>query len=247
MPFEANEYVPPVVILAGGKGTRLRPYTTVLPKPLMPIGDMPILEIVLRQLSTAGFRDITLSVGYLASLLEAYFGDGGRWGLHLSYSREQEPLGTAAPLRLLPDPTGTLMVMNGDLLTDLDYVDLAGFHRHKGAVLTIGLVRKRVLIDLGVVDADERDAVIGYTEKPTLEYEVSMGIYMMEPEALGYLPAEGAFDLPDLVKALVADQRAVAAYRFGGQWLDIGRPDDCAQAIEVFEDQRAAFLPHGDA
>lgn len=246
MPFDRNEHVPPVVILAGGKGTRLRPYTTVLPKPLMPIGDMPILEIVLRQLSAAGFTSITLSVGHLASLLEAYFGDGNRWGLRVTYSREQEPLGTAAPLRLLTGLTGTFMVMNGDLLTDLDYVDLVRFHRRKRAAVTVGLARKLVLIDLGVVDTDARDQVTGYTEKPTLEYEVSMGIYVMEPEALNYLPAEGAFDLPDLVKALVADHQVVAAYRFGGLWLDIGRPDDCVEAIEVFENQRAAFLPYGD-
>lgn len=247
MPFDRNEQVPPVVILAGGKGTRLRPYTTVLPKPLMPIGDMPILEIVLRQLSAAGFTDVTLSVGYLASLLEAYFGDGNRWGIHVAYSREQEPLGTAAPLRLLTGLTGTFMVMNGDLLTDLDYVDLVRFHRRKRAAVTVGLARKRVCIDLGVVDSDGRGLVTSYTEKPTLVYDVSMGIYVMENEALGYLPAGGPFDLPDLIRALIADDRPVVAYPFEGWWLDIGRADDYAEAVEVFETQRDAFLPVGGA
>jgi NDP-sugar pyrophosphorylase family protein len=247
MRFDANAVVPPVVILAGGKGTRLQPYTTILPKPLIPIGDMPVMEILIRQLAASGFTDVTLSVGYLASLMEAYFGDGGRWGVRLAYSREEEPLGTAAPLRLLSRLHGTFLVMNGDLLTDLSYVDLVERHRRTGAVVSVGLARKRVQIDLGVVESDASDAILGYTEKPILEYEVSMGIYAMEPEALNYVPRSGAFDLPDLIKALIAADRPVAAYRFDGLWLDIGRPDDCAEAVEVFERQRSAFLPHEEA
>lgn len=243
MRSEGRAAAPPVVILAGGKGTRLRPYTTVLPKPLMPIGDMPILEIVVRQLASAGLTDITLSVGYLASLLEAYFGDGGRWGVRMTYSREDEPLGTAAPLRLLDTPARTFVVMNGDVLTNLDYAHLVRKHGESGAVVTVGLARKRVCIDLGVIDSDGRGLVTGYTEKPTFAYDVSMGIYVMEKEALGYVPAKGPFDLPDLIKALIADARPVATYPFDGWWLDIGRADDYAEAAEVFESRRDAFLP----
>jgi NDP-sugar pyrophosphorylase family protein len=230
------------VILAGGKGARLAPYTTVLPKPLMPIGDMPILEIVIRQLRRAGVRDITLSVGYLASLLEAYFGDGRRWDVSLSYSRETEPLGTAGPLALVPGLDDTFLVMNGDLLTTLDYTEMARRHRESGAAATLGLFQKQVKIDLGVIEADGDGRVAGYVEKPTLTYEVSMGIYVMEPRVLGYIPRGQRFDLPDLIKSLIADRQPIVGYRFGGHWLDIGRQEDYAHAVEIFERDRAVFL-----
>jgi NDP-mannose synthase len=230
------------VILAGGKGARLAPYTTVLPKPLMPIGDMPILEIVIRQLRRAGVRDITLSVGYLASLLEAYFGDGHRWDVSLCYSRETEPLGTAGPLALVPGLDDTFLVMNGDLLTTLDYTEMARRHRESGAAATLGLFQKQVKIDLGVIEADGGSRVSGYVEKPTLTYEVSMGIYVMEPRVLGYIPRGQRFDLPDLIKSLIADRQPIMGYRFDGHWLDIGRQEDYAHAVEIFERDRAVFL-----
>jgi NDP-sugar pyrophosphorylase family protein len=232
------------VVLAGGKGTRLAPYTTVLPKPLMPIDDLPILEIVIRRLHQAGVRDITLSVGYLASLIEAYFGDGSRWGVTIHYSREDEPLGTAGPLYLVPGLDSTFLVMNGDLLTTLDYADMVRFHRERGAAVTVGLFKKQVKIDLGVVETDGDSRVVGYVEKPTLSYEVSMGMYVMEPCVLRYIPSGRRFDLPDLVRALIGDQQSVVGYPFEGHWLDIGRQEDYARATELFEMNRSIFLPN---
>jgi NDP-sugar pyrophosphorylase family protein len=231
------------VILAGGKGRRLAPYTTILPKPLMPINDMPILEVVIRQLRGAGIRDITLSVGYLSSLLEAYFGNGSKWGVRIHYSREETPLGTAGPLALVSGLGSPFLVMNGDLLTTLDYAAMIRFHREHGAVATVGLFDKEVKIDLGVIETDGDDHITGYVEKPTFCYQISMGVYVMEPDVLRYIPTGAQFDLPDLIRALIAEELPVIGYRLSGHWLDIGRQEDFTRAVEMFERNRALFLP----
>ena len=233
------------VVLAGGRGTRLAPYTTVLPKPLMPVGDMPILEILIRQLRRAGIRRVTLAVGHLAALLEAYFGDGTRLDVSLDYSYEDEPAGTAGPLALFDDLDTTFLVMNGDLLTTIDFEDLLRTHRERGAVATVGLFEKRVPIDLGIVDTDARGRVTNYTEKPTLTYEASVGIYAMEPSVLAHIERGKRLDLPDLVLRLIHAGADVQAYRFSGTWFDIGRPDDYAAASEHFEQRRGEFLSDG--
>jgi NDP-sugar pyrophosphorylase family protein len=230
------------VILAGGKGTRLAPYTTILPKPLMPVGDLPILEIVICQLRSAGITEITLSVGYLGSLLEAYFGDGSRWGVAISYSREDHPLGTAGPLALVSQLTNTFLVMNGDILTTLDYAALARFHREHEALATVALFKKPVKIDLGIIKRNGENCVIDYIEKPTLEYEVSTGIYVMELGVLDFITSGEQLDLPDLIKRLIEKQQKVLGYNFEGQWLDIGRPEDHARAVEQFVSGRSSFL-----
>lgn len=231
------------VLLAGGKGTRLAPYTTVLPKPLIPVGEMPILEILIRQLKRSDFREIILSVGYLRGLLEAYFGDGSKWGIDISYSREEMPLGTAGPLVLIPDLTETFLLMNGDLLTTLDYTAMVQFHRESAAIATVGLFRKQVNVDLGVIKVRDDNYIVDYIEKPTFDYEVSMGIYVMEPEILQYIPYGEHFDLPDLIKILIADRQPVIGYHFDGYWLDIGRKDDYDLAVEMFEEGKIGFLP----
>jgi NDP-mannose synthase len=231
------------VILAGGKGTRLHPYTTILPKPLMPICDMPILEVVIRQLRNAGIRNIAISVGYLASLIESYFGDGKKWDVNIEYSREEKPLGTAGPLSLVKDLTNTFLVMNGDLLTTLDYRDMVRYHCERRAMATIGLYKKSVKIDLGVIETDENKRIARYIEKPTMEYQVSMGIYIMEPTVLQHIPMGRAFDLPDLISNLIVQNVPLSGYFFEGQWLDIGRYEDYANATELFEHDRSLFLP----
>src|SRR6185295_8537341 len=191
------------VILAGGRGTRLAPYSTVLPKPLMPIGEKPILEIVIRQLCRHGFTDITLAVGYMAELLMAYFGDGQRFGVRLRYSREEQPLGTAGPMGLVDDLAERFLVMNGDVLTGLDYRRLAAAHEMSGAIGTIATYPRQVKIDLGVIEHDEQHRLTDYIEKPTLNYLVSMGIYMFDRRVLGFIEPGERLDLPDLVKRLV--------------------------------------------
>lgn len=231
------------VLLAGGRGTRLAPYTNVLPKPLMPVGDMPILEILLRQLKVYGINEVIIAIGYLGPLIQAYVGDGSRFGLDVTYSMETAPLGTAAPLKLVQDLNDTFLVMNGDLLTSLNMVDLINFHRQQGAVATISTFRRVVPITLGVIGTDDDANVVSYTEKPTYEFRVSMGISVLEPEALRYIPSEKFFDFPDLIKALIADRQPVKAYPFEGYWLDIGRPEDYQKALEDIDHIKSQILP----
>jgi NDP-sugar pyrophosphorylase family protein len=230
------------VILAGGRGTRLAPYTTSLPKPLMPIGDMPIIEIVLRQLARYGFTDVTLAVGYLAELMMAYCGDGSRFGVTIGYSREETPLGTAGPIGLVDDLRDTFLVMNGDVLTTLDYGAMMRQHEDSGSIATLAVSRRRVQIELGIVECDGT-TVLDYIEKPAHEYDASTGIYMFEPAVLEHLERGARADLPELMLRLMQRGHRVGAYRHSGPWLDIGRHDDYANAITVFEENRDAFVP----
>jgi len=231
------------VVLAGGRGTRLRPFTVSFPKPLMPVGDIPILEILLRQLHAHGVTDVTLLTGHLAYLLEGYFGDGDRLGLKIEYVREEQPLGTAGPLRQLAGQlTEDFFVMNGALLTDLDFAALMRHHRDGNDMVTVSTFTRQEKIELGVLKIDDGGLVVGYDEKPTLHLDVSMGAYAMSPAALEMIPAR-AYDMPELVLDLLAAHRRVGARRHDGFWLDIGRPDDYAKANEIFAENPAAFLP----
>jgi NDP-mannose synthase len=230
------------IILAGGRGTRLAPYTTILPKPLMPIGDMPILELLVRQLSRRGVHHVTLAVGHLASLIMAYFGHGERFGVEIEYSVEETPLGTAGPLGLIRGLDETFLVLNGDLLTDLDFTTMVAAHRSSGAAATVGIYGREVTIDLGVVETDHESMLCAYREKPSFHYDVSMGIYVFEPKVLGLIPRDERFDLPMLVQALMAAKERVLGYRHRGYWLDIGRPDDYQRAQEDYPTWRATLL-----
>ncbi len=231
------------VILAGGQGTRLRPYTAVLPKPLMPIGDMPILEVVLRQLRRAGFQEVTLAVSYLAEMMEAYCGDGSRFGLRIRYSREDGALSTAGPLRLVPDLDQTFLVMNGDILTTLDYTALIRFHRERGAAATIATHARSVRIDFGVVETGSDGALLRYIEKPEIHYRVSMGVNVLEPVALELIRPGEALGMPDLMLRLREAGHRVLTYEEPCEWLDIGRLEDYEAALQAFESHRAEFLP----
>ena len=233
------------VILAGGQGTRLRPYTTVFPKPLMPIGDMPILEIVLRQLAASGFRDVTLAVSYLAELIEAFCGDGSRFGVQLTYSREERPLSTAGPLRLIRELDQTFLVMNGDILTTLDYRSLLEHHRRGGAAATIAVHRRAVQIDYGVVEVTADGRLGRYHEKPQHHYIVSMGVNVLEPRALQLIGEHEALGMPDLLLRLRDAGETVLAFEPTCRWLDIGRLEDHAAALDTFQAHRAEFLPGG--
>lgn len=233
------------VILAGGRGTRLRPYTTVLPKPLVPVGDRPILELIIRQLSSRGFERVDLCVGHLGELIRAYFSEALTLGdgPELRYHWENRPLGTAGALHQIEDLDEPFLVMNGDILTDLDFGELMRFHRGRDATLTIASHQKQVPLELGVIDSDD-GFVRAYTEKPTLSFTVSMGIYVYEPAALRHVPAE-RFDFPDLVKALLAAGERVALYPFDGTWFDIGTPSDHQAALAAVDADLTAFLSEG--
>ncbi len=231
------------IILAGGKGARLAPYTTILPKPLMPIGDMSIIEVVIRQLAHYGIHDLTLAVGYLAELLMAYCGDGSKFNSKINYSREEQPLGTAGPLTLIPDLNETFFMMNGDLLTSIDYKAMLQYHRERGALATIACHKRDAKIDFGVIELTEDNWISNYIEKPVYHYSVSMGIYIFEPAILNYIPRGQYLDLPDLIKKLLAEGQKVNVYNFDGYWLDIGRHDDYEKAIEEFAENRHRFFP----
>lgn len=223
------------VILAGGKGTRLAPYTSVLPKPLMPVGERSILEIVLGQLTTAGVTRITLCVGYLSHLIQAVLNDHhSDESVEVEYVHENEPLGTAAPLRLVNGLDETFLVMNGDVLTTLDYGDLVRRHRESSSLLTIATHERRITIDYGIVHVGEGDRIVGFEEKPEIAAAVSMGVYVLEPEVLDFIPAEGYADFPDLVMALLHAGRGVSSYPYDGLWFDIGRHDDFQQAVTAW-------------
>ena len=233
------------VILAGGRGTRLAPYTSVLPKPLMPVGEHSILEIVLEQLAAAGVTKITLCVGYLSHLIRAVIDDHTSDAIQVEYVHEDAPLGTAAPLKLVEDLGDTFLVMNGDVLTTLDYKDLVDSHRASGSLLTIATHQRRVKIDYGIVHVGESGRIVDFEEKPEISAAVSMGVYVMEPEALDFIPDEGRADFPDLVKAMLAAKREVSSYPYDGLWFDIGRTDDFQQAVVAWTS--ANGVEHEDA
>jgi NDP-sugar pyrophosphorylase family protein len=228
-----------VVILAGGKGSRLAPYTTVLPKPLMPIGDRAILDVVVRQLGAAGFPEITIAVGYLAHLIEAVFGKGEAHDVRIDYHHETEPLGTAGPFATIEGLSDApFLALNGDVLTSLDYREFFESHCRSGNAMTIATHGRVVRANYGVLEVEEGGdgimPVTGYREKPEIPYTVSMGVYALSPEALELVP-KGRFDIPDLVLALLDAGLPVGSYAFDGYWLDIGRHDDYEQALVDYE------------
>jgi NDP-sugar pyrophosphorylase family protein len=231
------------VILAGGKGTRLAPYTAVIPKPLMPVGDMPILEVVLRQLKKAGTKRVTIATGHLSHLIRTFFGNGSQLGLSIDYLVETKALGTAGPLAMLADLDEPFLVMNGDVLTDMDYRKLWAFHQKNRAAATVATHRREVKVDFGVVVTNHQHLISGYIEKPTLPYNVSMGVYLFSPEVLKFIPPNRHFDFPTLVLKLLKAKKKVASFPFSGFWLDIGRADDYARAAEFFAVHSTKFLP----
>jgi NDP-sugar pyrophosphorylase family protein len=230
------------VILAGGKGARLAPYTKILPKPLMPIGDMPILEILLRQLKRYGVDEVIITVGHLAQLLEVFFQGGERLGLKIHYSYEEQPLGTAGPLSLVSGLDDTFLVANGDVLTTLDFAALVADHQQSGAIATIAMHQRQVKVDLGVIQCNGSNEITGYLEKPTYDFHVSMGIYVFEPRVLAYIPFNQYLDFPDLVLRLIAASERVRGYPYDGYWQDLGRPDDYEQAVDDFPSLKAHIL-----
>lgn len=231
------------VILAGGRGVRLQPFTINFPKPLVPLGDRPILEVLIGRLLAYGVTDVTLTLGHLAELVKAYFHHRVSLTekLTLRYVEEDAPTGTAGSLASVSDLKETFLVANGDLLTDLDLDELVAFHRQQGAALTIATHKRHVKIDLGVLDFDVDGRITNYDEKPEKTYHVSMGIYVYEPRVLGYIQPGEYLDFPDLVLRLLAADEKVMSYQADCLWLDIGRPDDYARAQELFDREPERF------
>jgi NDP-mannose synthase len=223
------------VILAGGKGTRLAPYTTVIPKPLVPVGNRPILAIVLDQLARYGFERIDVSVGHLGDLIKAYFDEiGAPEGVDLRYTWEREPLGTAGALRLVDGLDEPFLAMNADVLTTLDYGKLMKAHTSGDAPLTIATHRQDVTMELGVIES-ENGLVTGYLEKPEMHFDVSMGVYAYDPRALDFIPADRHFDFPDVVLALLDASEEVRTFVSDAPWFDIGTHDSHEAAMAEIE------------
>ena len=230
------------VILAGGKGARLHPYTVVLPKPLMPVGEYPILEVIVRQLVYFGFSHITMAVNHQADIIKAFFGNGGRWGVKIDYSLETSPLSTMGPLRLIRDLPENFLVMNGDILTDLDFDEFFSLHVEQGNIFTISAYQRDVHSEFGVLEVDKGGCLTGFKEKPVIRYDVSMGIYMVSRDALNYIPEGRPYGFDELMLDLISANRPVLVKKCKGYWLDIGRPDDYMAAIDIFGKNGNEFL-----
>jgi NDP-mannose synthase len=231
------------IILAGGKGTRLAPYTTVFPKPLMPIAGMPILEIIVRQLSHFKIKDLVFTVSQQSEpLLTAYFGNGSSLGVNIVYSREATPLGTAGPLSLIPDLPETFLVMNGDILTTLDYHKLIDYHRRKKGIVTIAMSQKKVPLELGLMEHNRSHRLTKYVEKPLLSCSVSMGIYVFERRVMKWIPHNRYLDFPRLIQKLIGRGQSVICYPSQDFWLDIGRHEDYEEAQVTFQKMKKKLV-----
>ncbi len=230
------------IILAGGKGTRLTPYTVVLPKPLMPIGEFPILEVIVRQLVQHGFDHVTMAVNHQAEIIRAFFQDGAKWGIKIDYSLEDKPLSTMAPLRLIRDLPENFMIMNGDILSDLNYSELYKEHVSKNNIFTISAHMREQKLDYGVLEMDASNRLTGFREKPSTKYLVSMGVYMASRRIIDFIPEGEKYGFDNLMLDLLAAGKPATVRKFSGYWQDIGRPDDYVQAIDEFEQMKSRFL-----
>lgn len=223
------------IILAGGKGTRLKPYTVALPKPLVPIGDKPILEIIIMQLIENGFEHITITINHLADIIKAFFGDGSKWGIKIDYSLEEKPLSTMGPLSLIENLPENFLIMNGDVLSDINFSTLIQKHENSKSIFTISSYKREQKSDYGILEVGDNSSLIGFKEKPVVEYDVSMGIYIANKKILDYIPYNQSYGFDQLMLDLIADDNPAKVIRHDGYWLDIGRPEDYAKACEDIE------------
>lgn len=227
------------VIQAGGQGTRLRPYTFVVPKPLMPVGEQPVIEVLLKWLRRWGIRETCVTTGYLGHLISTLCGDGSQWDMEIHYSKEREPLGTIGPLANIKDYlTDTFLVLNGDLITDLDINDLVSFHKSSRAQVTVACTDQVVDVDFGVIDTPNGDGrMASFREKPSMSFQVSMGIYCMEPTILDLIPCGVPFGFDNLMHTMLLQDMPVYTYKHKGLWLDIGQEKDFTRVQEKFADE----------
>jgi NDP-sugar pyrophosphorylase family protein len=234
------------IILAGGKGTRLKPYTVALPKPLVPIGKYPILEIIIRQLVFFGFDRATLTVNHQADIIQAYFGDGSKWGINIDYSFEDKPMNTMGPLTLINDLPENFLVMNGDVLTDLDFNGFYQDHCSRDSIFTISGYKRSIINEFGVLETNPLGNLSGFREKPRVDFTVSMGVYMVSSKVLDHIPKGESFGFDHLMLKLLDENHPVRVKEFDGYWLDIGRPDDYEMAVTEFEQNPDIFLKNED-
>jgi NDP-sugar pyrophosphorylase family protein len=233
------------VIMAGGRGTRLAPLTTVLPKPLMPLTDRPIIDVILRQLVAAGVEEVTVSVGHLGGLIESWIRHDSDYGIPVTFLYEDEPLGTAGALGNIDRTEGTFLAMNGDILTTLEFADLAHVHEASGAIATMAVTERSVAVEYGVVHTSAVGHVERLEEKPVLRYTISMGVYAFSPQIVGLIDPGEHLHFPDLLLRAIDRGETVGTYPFDGHWRDIGNRDDYEAAITEFGEAPERFLPGG--
>lgn len=230
------------IILAGGKGTRLRPYTMTLPKPLVPLGDKPILELIIEQLKAHGFTQVTITVNHMAEIIKAFFGDGSKWGVKIDYTMESKALSTMGPLTLVEDLPEDFLVMNGDVLTDLNFTEFYENHVSNNSIFTIASHRRSEKIDYGLLHHDENNKLTKFEEKPHYDFLVSMGVYMVSKRVMEYIPEDTFFGFDHLMYKLLEVNKPATVYEFGGFWLDIGRPSDYELATEKINDPNFKWI-----
>ncbi|MGE0268329.1 MAG: sugar phosphate nucleotidyltransferase [Candidatus Omnitrophota bacterium] len=230
------------IILAGGKGTRLKPYTAVIPKPLMPVGEHPICEVIIRQLESARLKNIVISTGHLAGLIEAYFGDGRKWGVHITYVTEHKPLGTAGALKLIKKMDTDCVVINGDVLTDLNFKELIKHHKLKKAMATITIKERVVKTDFGVIEVDKKGDLSDYIEKPEHKSFVSIGVYVLNKGCWNFIKDDENIGMPDLILRMKAAGEKISCFKTQSIWLDLGRLDDFEASQDIFEKHKKKFL-----
>ena len=228
------------IILAGGKGERLRPYTNIIPKPLLPMGNMPILEIVLKQLKKYNFTEVVIAIGYLGEIIKAYFGDGKELGLNIRYSLEEVPLGTVGALSIINNLDDNFLIMNGDILSNVDFSDLYDFHMKNKKKATIVIYKKSLKLSLGIIKI-KNSKLIDYIEKPEYKFNVSTGIYILNKEVVSLIPFKKHYDFPELIKDIILKEE-ISVYKFSGHWFDIGTPEDYNLAQDSFIKLKDIFL-----
>ena len=230
------------IILAGGKGSRLRPYTTILPKPLVPVGGMPIIEVIIRQLKFFGINNIVIAVGYLAELIETYLGNGKRWGVAISYVKEEKPLGTAGAIKLVKNLSDNFIVINGDTLTDMSFRGFIDFHKKSHAIATIGIKERVLKTDFGVIESKKDGSFINYIEKPDHRSDVSLGINVFNKEVQVFIKKNEAMNMPELFLKMRTLGKKIVCFRTNKIWLDLGRLEDLELAQGIFEKNKKKFL-----
>ena len=230
------------IILAGGKGTRLRPFTKVFPKPMMPIGKYAILEIVVKQLRFYGFKHITITVNNQAKLIKAFFGNGAKFNTHIDYALEKKPLGTMGPLKTVKNLPKNFLVLNGDVLTDLNFHKFYAHHIKNNNLFTISSYKRTELIDYGLLETNKKNSLIKFIEKPKKTYKMSMGVYMLKKDILKYIPKEKHFGFDNLMYKLLKLKKRIKVKPHNGYWLDIGRPNDYILATEQFKKMKKKLL-----
>ena len=230
------------IVLAGGKGSRLRPYTTVLPKSLVPVCETPIAEVIIRQLKFYGINNIDIATGHMSDLIKAYFKNGSNLGVNIKYVEEKEPLGTAGAIKLVKNLADDFLVINGDTLTDMDFKELLKSHKKNKSMATISIKRRTVKTDFGVVESDSNGNFINYIEKPTYRTDVSLGVNILKKECQKYIKKNERIDMPDLLLRLQSKDKKVSCYKTNKTWLDLGRPEDLHSAQDIFKKNEKKFM-----